>query len=351
MILSRHFSWMLVFLVCGLSTTEAIVNDDYLSELIDELPDGLTIENDYHLPLPRTYISKEDLPKSFWWGDVDGVSYLTRSLNQHIPQYCGSCWAHAALSALADRIKIARNASGIDINLSIQYILNCGQEAGSCHGGNPVRTYQFIQKTLVPYDSCQPYISCSSDSDAGFCASVDTTCTPINTCRTCTPGGQCSEIDVFPNATVDSFGTIINDVHATQAEIFARGPVVAGLSGQALSNYTGGVFSDVTASKNMTHAVSIVGWGTDAATGDQHWIVRNSWGQYWGEMGYFRVLMGHNVIGIETKIIWATPGNFTVMNYPCFVDGKNCAPSTQTYMDPFHDIEAVQRRLRRHTDQ
>jgi len=35
-----------------------------------------------------------------------------------------------------DRIKIAQKGKGTDINLSIQYILNCGAEsAGSCHGG------------------------------------------------------------------------------------------------------------------------------------------------------------------------------------------------------------------------
>jgi len=42
--------------------------------------------------------------------------------------------AHGSLSALADRIKIARNASlgGDDINLSVQHVLNCGQDiAGS----------------------------------------------------------------------------------------------------------------------------------------------------------------------------------------------------------------------------
>jgi len=45
---------------------------------------------------------------------------------QHLPQYCGSCWAHGALSSLADRIKIARLGQGDDINLAIQFILNCG---------------------------------------------------------------------------------------------------------------------------------------------------------------------------------------------------------------------------------
>jgi cathepsin X len=78
-----------------------------------------------------------DMPANFTWQLVDGVSYTTKSLNQHIPQYCGSCWAHGALSALADRIKISRGAAGDEINLSIQWVLNCGGYiAGSCHGGS-----------------------------------------------------------------------------------------------------------------------------------------------------------------------------------------------------------------------
>ena len=45
-------------------------------------------------------------------------------------------WAHGAISSLMDRIKIVQKGKGTDINLSIQYILNCGAEsAGSCHGG------------------------------------------------------------------------------------------------------------------------------------------------------------------------------------------------------------------------
>ena len=58
------------------------------------------------------------VPDQWLWNDVDGVSMLTNIRNQHIPQYCGSCWAHAATSAISDRIKVARKAAWPDINIS-----------------------------------------------------------------------------------------------------------------------------------------------------------------------------------------------------------------------------------------
>lgn len=252
--------------------------------------EGHTVQNDHSSPLPYTYIRQEDLPDNFSWGDVNGTSYLTHSLNQHIPQYCGSCWAHGALSALADRIKIARKGAGDEINLSIQYILNCGGNvAGSCHGGSHSGTYEFIKKVgFVPYDTCQPYLACSSDSSDGFCKHVDTTCTPMNTCKTCNTftenGGTCTEIDVFPNATIAEYGTYDlfsqDRVHKIMAEIFARGPVAAGVNAEPLVDYQGGIVKDDELWHMMVnHIVSIVGWGTDEDTGDKYWIVRNSWGQ------------------------------------------------------------------------
>ena len=299
--------------------------------------------------MPHTYIEEATLPDSFSWGNVEGKSYLTHSLNQHVPQYCGSCWAHGSLSSLADRIKIARDGQGDDINLSIQFILNCGTEvAGSCYGGSHSGTYQFIHDTgYVPYDTCMPYVACSYDSDEGFCSHVDTTCKSGNVCRTCNTfsgmGGHCSEIDIFPNATIAEFGTISRDVHAIKAEIFARGPVAAVINADALDQYHGGVFTDESYSTDVNHIVSIVGWGTDTDTGVQYWIIRNSWGAYWGELSYMRLELGKNLLGIEEEIAWATPGSFTVKNFPCDEDGKNC--NSKHYHDPSDNVEAVQRRL------
>jgi len=311
----------------------------YRSEIVQL--DGHTIKNDYTKPLPHEYLTSDDLPANFNWANVNGTGYLTRMLNQHIPQYCGSCWAHGSLSSLADRVKIARNAQGPDIELSIQYILNCGRGvAGSCHGGSGTGTYEFIKHHSghVPHDTCQPYLACSSESKEGFCSHVDTSCSPLNTCKTCNTmtewGGHCDPIvDYFPNVTIAEYGTYSFDVHAIKAEIYARGPVSAQLNAEPLVDYHGGVLEDCSLWHMLpNHIISLVGWGTDADTGTEYWIVRNSWGEYWGERGFARVKLGHNCIGIESEVVWATPDTWTTKNKHCDEDGSKCDGGK--YVDP-----------------
>jgi len=54
-----------------------------------------------------------------------------------------------------------------------------------------------------------------------------------------------------------------------------------------------------------------------------------------------RLEAGKNLLGIEGEVAWATPGTFTVHNFPCSEDGKNCVikddqpvVATQVYQDP-----------------
>lgn len=190
--------------------------------------------------------------------------------------------------------------------------MNCAtEEAGSCHGGYHTSTYEFIKKSgFIPYDTCMTYMACSDESTEGFCKEVDTKCSGINTCRTCDTfggmGGACSEIDYFPNATVMEYGLIDYDenvVEKIQTEILVRGPVAATINAEPIVKYAGGIFVDASHSKSSNHIVSIVGWGTDEETKTMFWIVRNSWGQYWGEMGYMRLKAGGNLLGIEGEMV------------------------------------------------
>ena len=328
-----------IALMATIVAAKAEYNNEYVV-----LP-GNTKENHIISPLPHTYIEDDDLPDSWNWNDVDGKSCLTHMLNQHIPQYCGSCWAHASISSLADRIKIAQNCEGNDINLSIQFVLNCSADVGgSCHGGSHTGVHQFIHEYgYIPYDTCMPYIACSDDSDEGFCEQVDTTCSPINTCRTCSgfqvSGGECTALDAFPYATIAEYGVIggyDDRVIKIKKEIYARGPVSASINSKPLHDYMGGVFNDDTASKHCNHVVSIVGWDRDDDD-VEYWIIRNSWGSYWGEEGFFRVATGSNMLGLEHKVAWSTPGKFTITNTPCTMGGtcKDVSNSGfQEYVDP-----------------
>ena len=257
----------------------------------------------------------------------------------HVVSLLPRQWAHAALSALGDRIKIARRGQGQDIELSVQFLLNCGADiAGSCHGGSFTGTYEFITRTgFVPFDTCLAYEACSIESTEGACGTSgrDYSCTPMNVCRTCSTfaanGGFCAPIKTFPNATVAEYGHLW-DESAMRAEIFARGPIACSLNAEPLHTYTGGVLhSDE--SRQLNHAVSVYGWGVDPTDGP-HWLVRNSWGQYWGEGGNFRIERGNNTLGIESHCAWATPGAWTDSNVPCYEDGANCAGDVAHYPEP-----------------
>merc|ERR1711871_1604784 len=272
-------------------------------------------------------LSTEAVPDALNWCNKDGVNYCTMSLNQHIPQYCGSCWAHGSVSALGDRIKIARKAQGIDINLSVQHILNCGN-VGSCHGGSVDGPYQWLSNYPkgISYETSNPYMACSSESKEGLCPAGDWSCTKINEARTCStfpPAGTCRPIVKYPSATISDYGSI-SGAEAMQKEIYSRGPISCGIDAGPILNYTTGVSS--LAGEYVDHVVSVVGWGLDAGSGKKYWSVRNSWGEYWGEMGYIRVEMGHNALHLEDQCAWAVPDTFTTEanQVHCFEGGENC---------------------------
>lgn len=301
-------------------------------------------------------LGTDGLPADFDWGDHEGQNLLTYARNQHIPQYCGSCWAHGSISALGDRIKIARNTGGKtqkgpDVNPSIQHVLNCaGDVAGSCYGGTHTGTYDWIKNHAgnIAFESGNPYLACSSDSKAGLCVApgADWTCKAENIARTCGTfpefGGKCVGLTHYPNATITEYGTVAG-ADDMKKELFLHGPLACGIDADNLRKYHKGILNIPDGTRNTNHIVSIVGYGTyteseakDEARqkgtpeewqklmGEQYWRVRNSWGEYWGELGFFRLHMGDNQAAIEEECAWVTPGTWTEDNFPCEEDGAGC---------------------------
>jgi len=274
--------------------------------------------------------SSEAMPDKFSWCNKDGKSYCSQSRNQHIPQYCGSCWAHGSVSALADRVKIARGAQGVDINPSVQHMLNCGG-VGSCYGGSVDGPYQWLKEISdkgdgISYESAQPYLACSSDSKEGFCPHVDSTCKALNVARTCggfsQEGGPCTGLATYPNISISDYGSV-SGADAMMKEIYNRGPISCGIDAMPLLNYESGIVK--TKGSGVDHVISVVGWGTDPTDGF-FWIVRNSWGEYWGEMGYVRVAKG--ALLVEDQCAWAVVKSYTALELDnqvhCHEGGDNC---------------------------
>ena len=276
-------------------------------------------------------------PSDFsWCAHPDGNSYCTMSRNQHIPQYCGSCWAHGSVSALADRVKISRRAVGADINPSVQHILNC-QGGGSCHGGSVDGPYQWLYQlgestgAGISLETSNPYMACSSEMTSGICPSGEWTCEPINVARTCSTfteyGGDCAAITPYPNIMISDYGSISGSA-AMQKEILANGPIACGIDASPILEYTTGIATD--AGSGIDHVISVVGWGEE--DGQSYWQVRNSWGEYWGEFGYVRVAFG--ALHIEDQCSWATVGSYTAPELAnqahCYEDGSECVAANAT---------------------
>jgi cathepsin X len=305
-----RFVWLLLNL-CGLSAR--------ITEYVPSLNIDKYVIN---------HVASEPLPQAFTWSNKDGVNYLTKNLNQHIPVYCGSCWAHGSISSLADRIKIMRKAAWPDINLSIQFLLNC-KMGGSCNGGDHLATYKAIYEYgSIPYEDCMIYQACSIDSNEEGCKNKQMfECTATNICKTCdtftSRGGTCSPIMHYPNATVASYGAIKGS-ESMMIEIYKNGPIACGINAEEIVDYTGGVLNLPYKLKTVNHIISIVGWGYDDSIQKQYWIIRNSWGSYWGELGFMRLVLGENQLGIEKTCAFAIPGNWTTHNVPCYEDGSNC---------------------------
>lgn len=216
-----------------------------------------------------------------------------------------------------------KGLNGPDLDLSIQAVLNQGG-GGSCEGGNPTMAYAWMKRlgdSGLPVESCMNYAAVDGATRDG---EFDADKSPSGMCMTCsTFGVPCAAVSRYPNATVTEYGTVSGE-EAMMNEIMERGPIGCGVNAVPILNYTGGVFThDMQPLFNsVDHEVAVVGWGVDE-NGVKYWDMRNSWGEYWGEMGWARIERGQDTLKLESSCDWAV-GSYSTTNFPCGEDGSFC---------------------------
>ena len=249
-----------------------------------------------HEKMTQVYTPLADLPATFTWADYQGTNYLTTLRNQHIPVYCGSCWAMGSTSALADRWNIKQGPENLpQVMLSVQNVISCGNDqtgCGTCNGGDDGPVYQYAQDFGIPHESCSNYMAVNTKCNDN--AAVTDSNKP--NCYTCSPGRKgCSAIESgkHDRLFVSSFGKASGYAKMKQ-EIYKNGPISCGVDAtDKMEAYTGGIYSEKGA-ESIDHIISLVGWGVDSKTNDEYWVMRNSWGTPWGEDGFMRIVTSKN---------------------------------------------------------
>ena len=142
-------------------------------------------------------------------------------------------------------------------------------------------------------------------------------CNAEDACFTCAPGAEgCAPVKTYRRLRVNEHGRVSGRA-AMKNEIHKRGPISCVIDATAgLDAYEGGIYTEKKANAEENHIISVVGWGVE--DGEEFWIVRNSWGEPWGERGFFRIVTSkfRNGTGDEYNLViekdcgWAMPSEW-----------------------------------------
>lgn len=73
----------------------------------------------------------------------------------------------------------------------------------------------------------------------------------------------------------------------------AKGPVGISIDADKtfFRNYESGIIKSPNCGSDIGHAVTAVGYGLDEATSEEFVIIKNSWGNTWGDQGFGKILL------------------------------------------------------------
>ncbi|KAK9220715.1 hypothetical protein WN944_009138 [Citrus x changshan-huyou] len=182
-------------------------------------------------------LSMTDVPTSLDWRDKEAVTPIKDQ------RECGCCWAFSAVAAVEGITKIS---GGNLIQLSEQQLVDCSTNGNNgCGVGTMEKAFEYIiQNQGIATEDEYPY-------------------------------------------------------QAVQGTCSAAQKAAAAKNHTEFKSYKEGIFNGVCGTQ-FDHAVTIVGFGT-TEDGANYWVIKNSWGDAWGDAGYMKILRGEGLCGIGTQ--------------------------------------------------
>lgn len=191
---------------------------------------------------------------------------------------CGSCWAFSTTGSLEGQ---HFRKSGKLVSLSEQQLVDCSGKTGNegCNGGLMDNAFEYIKENggldtedSYPYHAHQEKCHFNKKTIGATCSGY---------------------IDIESG-----------DEDALKQAVATIGPVSVAIdvTEDKFMFYKEGIFFDDGCSNErdaLNHGVLVVGYGSNSTA--DFWVVKNSWGETWGEDGYIRMARNNNnMCGIAT---------------------------------------------------
>ena len=253
---------------------------------------------------------------------------------------CQSCWAFTAMSVYQsswnlEQLRLGDEFFGETVPEyysyqripSVQQLLNCiGKEKGDCESGGWHGTaFAFMVSTHVPHIPDRIVWKKGDRANIEEYTGRVSPCKDILSHRKVKRGGKMAVLGEGPDGINLPFNSdqiltaydralawgYVNEakpeelpsVVQLKEALIDHGPLAMPIHGDAcFSLYQGGVFNGHSAG-GPTPVMVLIGWDDDK----QAWLIKNSWGERWGEKGFCWVAYGSNNVGINAAWIQPTP--------------------------------------------
>ena len=183
---------------------------------------------------------------------------------------CGSCWAFSAVGSIEGAYAIK---TGKLYSFAPQYLVDCDHGDNGCSGGLMTNAFEFVMMNGVPREEMYPYKAVE---------------------------GTCQKVEL--ETSILGYYTVPEQSAYELMKAVSKSPVAVAIEASAsvFQNYVSGVIDDTSCGTSLDHGVLVVGYSTEQDKG--YYIVKNSWGNSWGEYGYVRIAIngdGPGMCGIQ----------------------------------------------------